>query len=165
MFSKRMAFNFLEDIAQEFYKNYGRKVNSVTRPYAFIEFDMYISKARKSLTDRRKNINSINTQLQDVQRIMVQNIDDVLQRGTVLSGGLPIGMIDGTLLNDSTHSRAGLQDTEPVNVITEVQERRHVSEQEIHVREGSRSRCSFSRVYPVFLGSVEMTCRQKHEPL
>lgn len=85
MFSKRMAFNFLEDIAQEFYKNYGRKVNSVTRPYAFIEFDMYISKARKSLTDRRKNINSINTQLQDVQRIMVQNIDDVLQRGTVLS--------------------------------------------------------------------------------
>lgn len=87
MFSKRMAFNFLEDISQEFYKNYGRKVNSVTRPYAFIEFDVYISKARKSLTDRRKNINSINTQLQDVQRIMVQNIDDVLQRGTVLSGG------------------------------------------------------------------------------
>lgn len=88
MFSKRMAFNFLEDISQEFYKNYGRKVNSVTRPYAFIEFDVYISKARKSLTDRRKNINSINTQLQDVQRIMVQNIDDVLQRGTVLSGEL-----------------------------------------------------------------------------
>lgn len=86
MFSKRMAFNFLEDISQEFYKNYGRKVNSVTRPYAFIEFDVYITKARKSLTDRRKNINSINTQLQDVQRIMVQNIDDVLQRGTVLSG-------------------------------------------------------------------------------
>lgn len=86
MFSKRMAFSFLEDISQEFQKNYGRKVNSVTRPYAFIEFDVYISKARKSLTDRRKNINSINTQLQDVQRIMVQNIDDVLQRGTVLSG-------------------------------------------------------------------------------
>lgn len=29
---------------------------------------------------------AINSQLQDVQRIMVQNIDDVLQRGTVLSG-------------------------------------------------------------------------------
>lgn len=85
MYSKRLAFNYLEDIAQEFHQNYGRKVNSVTRPYAFIEFDIYIQKARKSMTDRRRNINQINTQLQDVQRIMVQNIDDVLQRGTVLS--------------------------------------------------------------------------------
>lgn len=31
-------------------------------------------------------MNALNNQLQDVQRIMVQNIDDVLQRGTVLSG-------------------------------------------------------------------------------
>lgn len=85
MFSKRLAFNYLEDLAQEFYNNYGRKINTVTRPYQFIEFDIYIQKARKSLTDRRRNINTINSQLQDVQRIMVQNIDDVLQRGAVLS--------------------------------------------------------------------------------
>ncbi|TMW47188.1 hypothetical protein DOY81_007728 [Sarcophaga bullata] len=85
MYSKRLAFNYLEDLAQEFHKNYGRRVNTVTRPYAFIEFDVYIQKAKKQLTDRRRNINTINTQLQDVQRIMVQNIDDVLQRGTVLS--------------------------------------------------------------------------------
>lgn len=85
MFSKRLAFNYLEDLAQEFHNNYGRKINTVTRPYAFIEFDIYIQKAKKSLTDRRRNINNINTQLQDVQRIMVQNIDDVLQRGAVLS--------------------------------------------------------------------------------
>lgn len=71
MYSKRLAFNYLEDIAQEFHKNYGRKVNSVTRPYAFIEFDVYIQKAKKQLTDRRRNINAINNQLQDVQRIMV----------------------------------------------------------------------------------------------
>lgn len=105
LYSKRLAFNYLEDIAQEFHKTYGRKVNSVTRPYAFIEFDNYIQKSKKQLTDRRRNINTINNQLQDVQRIMVrryytkyvlilyhiqfclqvQNIDDVLQRGTVLS--------------------------------------------------------------------------------
>lgn len=71
MFSKRSAFTYLEDLAQEFHKNYGRKVNTVTRPYAFIEFDVYIQKTKKSLTDRRRNINSINNQLQDVQRIMV----------------------------------------------------------------------------------------------
>lgn len=102
-FSKKLAYSFLEEIAQEFDNNYGRRVSSVTRPYAFIEFDIYIQKARKGLTDRRRNINSINTQLQDVQRIMVsdflfsitfkliidrfqvQNIDDVLARGAVLS--------------------------------------------------------------------------------
>lgn len=85
MFSKKAAFNFLEEIAQEFDNNYGRRVNSVSRPYAFIEFDIFIQKARKGLTDRRRNINTINNQLQDVQRIMVQNIDDVLARGAVLS--------------------------------------------------------------------------------
>ncbi|XP_055380385.1 vesicle-trafficking protein SEC22b [Condylostylus longicornis] len=85
MYSKRLAFNYLEDLAQEFHNSYGRRVNTVTRPYAFIEFDVYIQKAKKQLTDRRRNINTINTQLQDVQRIMVQNIDDVLQRGAVLS--------------------------------------------------------------------------------
>lgn len=85
MFSKKAAFGFLEEIAQEFDNTYGRRVNSVSRPYAFIEFDIFIQKTRKGLTDRRRNINTINTQLQDVQRIMVQNIDDVLARGAVLS--------------------------------------------------------------------------------
>lgn len=74
MYSKRLAFNYLEDLAQEFHKNYGRRVNTVTRPYAFIEFDVYIQKAKKQLTDRRRNINTINTQLQDVQRIMVSDV-------------------------------------------------------------------------------------------
>jgi len=34
----------------------------------------------------RRNLNNINTELQDVQRIMVQNIDDVLQRGQAIEG-------------------------------------------------------------------------------
>jgi len=106
MYSKRLAFNYLEDLAQEFHANYGRRVNSVTRPYAFIEFDVYIQKAKKQLTDRRRNISSINTQLQDVQRIMVQNIDDVLQRGTVLAGNCQISYAF------STHSTTILTRTE-----------------------------------------------------
>nr|CAH7761996.1 unnamed protein product [Callosobruchus chinensis] len=86
-YSKRLAYSYLEDIAQEFHKQYGRRVNTVTRPYSFIEFDNYIQKAKKTFTDSRsrRNLNAINNQLHDVQRIMVQNIDDVLQRGTVLS--------------------------------------------------------------------------------
>ncbi|XP_017783449.1 PREDICTED: vesicle-trafficking protein SEC22b-B [Nicrophorus vespilloides] len=86
-YSKRLAYSYLDDIAQEFHRQYGKKVNTVTRPYTFIEFDNYIQKARKIFMDSRsrRNLSNINNQLQDVQRIMVQNIDDVLQRGTVLS--------------------------------------------------------------------------------
>ncbi|XP_053987567.1 vesicle-trafficking protein SEC22b-B [Hylaeus anthracinus] len=86
-YSKRVAYSYLEDIAQEFHSLYGRRVNTVTRPYSFIEFNTYIQKAKKVFLDgrSRRNMNALNSQLQDVQRIMVQNIDDVLQRGTVLS--------------------------------------------------------------------------------
>ena len=50
--------------------------------------DNYIQKSRKNFMDSRsrRNINRLNDELQDVQRIMVQNIDDVLQRGETLSG-------------------------------------------------------------------------------
>ena len=50
--------------------------------------DTYIQKAKKTYQDTRsrRNISTLNTELHDVQRIMVQNIDDVLQRGAVLSG-------------------------------------------------------------------------------
>lgn len=86
-FSRRTAFAFLEDIQTEFYSQYGQKVGVVARPYSFIEFDTYIQKAKKSFTDSRsrRNLGTINNELQDVQRIMVQNIDDVLQRGEALS--------------------------------------------------------------------------------
>jgi len=86
-FSKKTAYAFLDDLAQEFHNQYGHKINTATRPYSFIEFDTYIQKAKKTYSDSRgrRNLNNLNTELQDVQRIMVQNIDDVLQRGAVLS--------------------------------------------------------------------------------
>jgi len=86
-FSKKTAFSFLEDLAGEFHSQYGHKINTATRPYSFIEFDTYIQKAKKSYGDSRgrRNLSNLNTELQDVQRIMVQNIEDVLQRGAILS--------------------------------------------------------------------------------
>ena len=50
--------------------------------------DTYIQKAKKTYQDSRsrRNYQTLNTELHDVQRIMVQNIDDVLKRGAVLSG-------------------------------------------------------------------------------
>jgi len=86
-FSKRLAFSFLEQLQAEFSAQYGSRVPTVSRPYSFIEFDTYIQKAKKSFMDARarRNLNQLNTELQDVQRIMVQNIDDVLQRGVAIS--------------------------------------------------------------------------------
>ena len=86
-FSKRLAFGYLEDLQNEFTSLYGSRVNSVNRPYSFIEFDTYIQKAKRSFMDARarRNLNQLNSELQDVQRIMVQNIDDVLNRGLAIS--------------------------------------------------------------------------------
>ncbi|RWS07301.1 vesicle-trafficking protein SEC22b-like protein [Dinothrombium tinctorium] len=86
-FSKRLAFSYLEDLQNEFVSQYGSRVNTVTRPYSFIEFDTYIQKAKRSFMDSRarRNLSQLNSELQDVQKIMVQNIDDVLQRGVAIS--------------------------------------------------------------------------------
>lgn len=42
-YSKRLAFSFLEDIAQEFNTQYGKKVNSAPRSWAFQEFGKNIN--------------------------------------------------------------------------------------------------------------------------
>ncbi|KPM05422.1 vesicle-trafficking protein SEC22b-A-like protein [Sarcoptes scabiei] len=78
---------YLDDIQKQFQQNYMTRLNSVSRPYCFIEFDNYIQKAKKNFTDSRsrRNLNQLNTELQDVQKIMVQNIDDVLQRGIAIT--------------------------------------------------------------------------------
>ncbi|XP_071379346.1 vesicle-trafficking protein SEC22b-A [Centroberyx affinis] len=86
-FPKKMAFAYLEDIQTEFHDQHGKRVPTVSRPYSFIEFDTYIQKTKKTYIDSRarRNLGSINTELHDVQRIMVANIEEVLQRGEALS--------------------------------------------------------------------------------
>lgn len=53
-----------------------------------VSVDTYIQKTKKLYIDSRarRNLGNINTELQDVQRIMVANIEEVLQRGEALSG-------------------------------------------------------------------------------
>ncbi|XP_022107934.1 vesicle-trafficking protein SEC22b-like [Acanthaster planci] len=111
-YAKRLAFAYLEELQQEFYSQYSKKVSTVTRPYSFIEFDTYIQKLKKSYTDTRarRNISHINTELQDVQRIMVQNIDDVMQRGVALSD------LDNKASNLSSLSKKYKQDAKYLNL-------------------------------------------------
>eukprot|EP00127_Corallochytrium_limacisporum_P005526 Clim_evm43s207 gene=Clim_evmTU43s207 len=82
-YPKKLAFKYLEDLQQEFERQYQDEVETVARPYAFINFDTYIQRLKKSYGDTRsaKNMQRLNDELQDVQRIMSQNIQDVLDRG------------------------------------------------------------------------------------
>lgn len=64
--------------------------------------DNYLQKAKKSLMDsrnsRNRNLSRITDELQGVQQIMIQNIDDVLQRGETLSGRWCI--VDGNIMHN-----------------------------------------------------------------
>uniref|UniRef100_A0A914EEA0 Uncharacterized protein n=1 Tax=Acrobeloides nanus TaxID=290746 RepID=A0A914EEA0_9BILA len=85
-FPRKAAFAFLEDVANEFNGQYGNRVESVTRPYHFLEFDQYIQQSKRKYTDRNRfAMNAVNTELQDVTRIMVSNIEDVIKRGEALN--------------------------------------------------------------------------------
>ena len=43
-FSKRLAFSYLEDLETEFMSQFGGKVDTVARPYSFIQFGNYTFK-------------------------------------------------------------------------------------------------------------------------
>ena len=42
-FSKRLAFTYLEELQTEFTSQYGTKVDTVSRPYSFIQFGKYFN--------------------------------------------------------------------------------------------------------------------------
>ena len=87
-FDKKLAFLFLQNLSEEFFNEYGDKINSKNlRPYPFIEFDSYIQKTKKKYQDNRRNskVNLLNTELNDIQRIMLENVQDILNRGEKLS--------------------------------------------------------------------------------
>ncbi|XP_028657328.1 vesicle-trafficking protein SEC22b-like [Erpetoichthys calabaricus] len=110
-YPKRMAFSYLEELQTEFSELYGKRLASVSRPYAFIEFDTYIQKLKKNYQDSwsRRHLTSVNTELQDVQRIMVTNIEEVLQRGEALSA------LDSKASNLSALSKKYRQDAKYLN--------------------------------------------------
>ena len=47
-FNKKLAYSFLEDLSQEFYNQYGHRINTATRPYSFIEFGKTKKKLREN---------------------------------------------------------------------------------------------------------------------
>ncbi|KAL3124734.1 hypothetical protein niasHT_001571 [Heterodera trifolii] len=83
---RKAAFSYLEEVGSEFLNQHGTQIDATARPYHFLEFDSYIQNIKRKHLDRGRNaMAAVNSELQDVTRIMVSNIEDVIHRGEALN--------------------------------------------------------------------------------
>lgn len=113
MYPRRLAFAFLEDISKQFAQDFTREqIEAASRPYAFIRFDTYIQKARRSYQDVRakQNLTRLQEELVDVQHVMQTSIQEVLDRGNKLEH---MGLLSANL---SSESRKFARDAKQLNL-------------------------------------------------
>lgn len=113
-YPKKLAFQYLEDLKNEFERVNGAQIETAARPYAFIKFgvfltfflplgihfsgftgsdlpsfvfiDTFIQKTKKLYQDTRtqRNIAKLNDELYEVHQIMTRNVQEVLGVGEKL---------------------------------------------------------------------------------
>lgn len=86
-YPRKLAFTYLSDIATEFSSSYAQAALAPNlRPYAFVEFDSFMQKTKRTYEDTRAsaNLERLNDDLKDVTRVMTKNIEDLLYRGDSL---------------------------------------------------------------------------------
>ncbi|KAI4142407.1 MAG: hypothetical protein LQ340_007350, partial [Diploschistes diacapsis] len=87
-YPRKLAFTYLSDIATEFTTTYPlpQLLSPLCRPYAFMEFDTFIQRTKKTYQDSRAsaNLDKLNDELRDVTKVMTKNIEDLLYRGDSL---------------------------------------------------------------------------------
>lgn len=86
-YPRRLAFLYLEELAKEFIQSYGDQMNQPgLRPYAFVKFDTFMQRTKHVYQDTRatSNLDKLNSDLQDVTKVMTKNIEDLLYRGASL---------------------------------------------------------------------------------
>lgn len=105
-YPRKLAFTYLSDLATEFANTYpAHQVQSPTlRPYAFVEFDTFISRTKQTYSDSRasQNLDKLNDELRDVTKVMTKNIEDLLYRGDSLER---MGELSSRLRDDSKKYR------------------------------------------------------------
>lgn len=89
-FSKRSALLFLERIKEEFVAKCGEEVARASRPFQFMSFERVLSRhqdefGRGGNRRRPDDVHALNSELRDVGDMMTKNLEDVLQRGEMLS--------------------------------------------------------------------------------
>ncbi|KAK9386485.1 Longin-like domain-containing protein [Lipomyces mesembrius] len=86
-YPRKLAFTYLDELDREFINSYGHRIDQPDlRPFAFINFDNFIQKTKRVYEDSRTSVNldKLNSELQDVTRVMTKNIEDLLYRGDSL---------------------------------------------------------------------------------
>ncbi|KAK1285839.1 25.3 kDa vesicle transport protein [Acorus calamus] len=85
-YPKKLAFQYLEDLKNEFERVNGGQIETASRPYAFIKFDTFIQKTKKLYLDTRtqRNLAKLNDELYEVHQIMTRNVQEVLGVGEKL---------------------------------------------------------------------------------
>jgi len=101
-YPRKLAFTYLSDLSQEFTTIYQPQqyLAPTCRPYAFVEFDTFIQRTKKTYQDSRatQNMDKLNDELKDVTKVMTKNIEDLLYRGDSLER---MGDISSRLREDS----------------------------------------------------------------
>lgn len=105
-YPRKLAFTYLSDLATEFTTTYPSQqyLSPTCRPYAFVEFDTFIQRTKKTYQDARatSNLDRLNDDLRDVTKVMTKNIEDLLYRGDSLER---MGEMSGRLREDSKRYR------------------------------------------------------------
>lgn len=105
-YPRKLAFTYLADLATEFTTTYSpsQYQSPNLRPYAFVEFDTFIQRTKKTYQDSRAsgNLDKLNDELRDVTKVMTKNIEDLLYRGDSLER---MGELSGRLREDSKKYR------------------------------------------------------------
>lgn len=86
-YPRNLAFSYLNDVAQEFEHSHGGECSKPTvRPYAFVSFDNFLQKTKKSYSNKKvqDNLDQLNQEVVGVKQIMSKNIEDLLYRGDSL---------------------------------------------------------------------------------
>lgn len=85
-YPKKLAFQYLEDLRNEFERVNGNQIETAARPYAFIKFDTFIQKTKKLYLDTstQRNLAKLNDELFEVHQIMTRNVQEVLGVGEKL---------------------------------------------------------------------------------
>lgn len=101
-YPRKLAFTYLSDLSSEFSSTYTQAQLSAPslRPYAFMEFDTFIQRTKATYSDTRatQNLDKLNSELQDVTKVMTKNIEDLLYRGDSLER---MGEMSSRLRDDS----------------------------------------------------------------
>ncbi|CAD6578795.1 MAG: SNAP receptor [Alectoria sarmentosa] len=101
-YPRKLAFTYLSDLATEFTTTYSSSqyLSPNCRPYAFVEFDTFMQRTKKTYQDSRasQNLDKLNDELRDVTKVMTKNIEDLLYRGDNLER---MGELSGRLKEDS----------------------------------------------------------------